>query len=118
MQMVWELLALEDRRDHTLLVDNVLANEHRIVLQLIDIDKEFLADILSQVDLLVVLSDFLRDELDHIGIEVDTLLNDAEEGYMSRRVCLRESEQTALKIGEALEPGLSQCRQDIVCQDE
>ena len=80
MQMVRELLALENRRDHTLLVDNVLANEHCIVLQLVDVDKELLADILTQVDLLVVLRDLLRDELDHIGIKVDTLFHDAEEG--------------------------------------
>ena len=118
MQGVRELLALEDGRDHTLLVDDVLADEHRIVLQLVDVDEEFLADVLSQIDLLVVLGDLLRDELDHIGIEVDTLLNYAQKGDVTGTVCLREGKEPALEVGEALEPGLSQRGQDIVGQDE
>ena len=72
-----ELLAFKDGRDHSLLVDDVLADEHGIVLKLIDVDEELLADILSQIDLLVVLGDLLGDELDHIGIKVDTLFQNA-----------------------------------------
>ena len=71
--------ALENTGDNPLLVDDVLTDEHRILLQEVDVDEEFLADVFSHTHLTVVLVDLLRHELHHVGIEVDTLFEDSEE---------------------------------------
>ena len=48
----------ENAGNNPLLVDDVLANEHGVILELVDVDEEFLADIFSQAYLLIVLVDF------------------------------------------------------------
>ena len=79
MILLWIVCTLEDAGDNSLLVDDVLTDEHRILLQEVDVDEEFLADVFSHTHLAVVLVDLLRHELHHVGIEVDTLFEDSEE---------------------------------------
>ena len=74
---------LEDAGNNSLLIDDILTDEHCVVLQLIDIDEEFLTDIFTEADLLVVLSNLLRHELHHVGIEVDTVFQNTEESHMT-----------------------------------
>ncbi len=105
---------LEDAGDNPLLVDDVLTDEHGVLLQNIDVDEEFLADIFSDADLPVVLVDLLGNELHHIGIKVDTVFQNAEESQMSRIIYLRECHQPSLQVSETLQRTLSQCRKDII----
>ena len=50
---------LEDTGDNSLFIDDILTDEHCVFLNDIDINKEFLADILTHTHLSVVLVDFL-----------------------------------------------------------
>ena len=75
--------ALEDARDNPLLVYDVLTDEHCVLLEEVDVDEEFFTDVFSDAHLPVVLIDLLRHELHHVGIKVDTLFQDAEEGHMA-----------------------------------
>ena len=63
MHITWELVTLEDRGDHSLLINNVLPYHHGILLQLVDIQKEILIYRLAGTYALVEQNrDFLRSE--------------------------------------------------------
>ncbi len=72
-------LALDDIGEQPLLIHDILADEHCIFLQLIDIQQEFLVDILLLIDTLAELRHVFGDKLHDICIQVDTLVHDLHE---------------------------------------
>ena len=94
------LVAFQQTGYDTLLVDDVFADQHGIFLQLVYVQEEFLVYVLAQADLPVELFYLLRHQLDHVGIQVDTLLQDTHEDDISCRIEFRERENTPLQIGE------------------
>ena len=86
VQILRVLVAPEHIRDQTLLIDDVLAHEHRVFLQLVDVQEEVLVDVFLLVDSLAVLGDLLAHKLDHIRVQIDTLVHNAGEDRVAVRV--------------------------------
>ena len=83
-----------------------------------DVDQEFLVDVLLLVDALRVLGDLLRKELDHIRIQVDTLVQDRGEDREAGGVLPRIHLQPPLQLGKAAEGNLAERGESIVHEGE
>ena len=101
------LVGTEDARDHALLIDDVLAHQHRVFLELVDVEEEFLVDVFAQAHAAAVLADFLRHQLDHVGVEVDPVLQDAHQHVEARRIEARIEQDPALDVGETAQGNLA-----------
>lgn len=99
-------VALHQVADESLLVDDILADSHRVLLKLIDVDEEFFVDVLLLIDPLAELSDLLAHELNHVGIEVDTLVHDCCEDGIAGREKMRHGIETPLDLRETAERNL------------
>ena len=118
LELAGILVALHQVANQPLLVHNVLANGHRHVLQLVDVDEEVLVDVLPLVDSLAVLRDLLAEELDHVRIEVDALVHYACEDGVAVGKELRHHGNLPLKFGETAERDIPQCREAGFHKDE
>ena len=101
-----------------LLVDDVLPYEHGVLLQLVYVQKEFLVDVFAEAHLAVELLDLLGHELYHIRIQVNSLLEYADEDDISGRIEFREGQQPALKVGQTPQRTFPEGHEDIVRKDE
>ena len=104
--------------DETLLIHHVLTDNHGVFLHLGDVYQEFLIYVFLVVDLLGVLGDFLGEELDHIGIQVYTLIQDAGEDAETGMVLPRIHLQTALQFREGAQRHLAKRRKGVVHNGE
>ena len=118
IQRLRHLGAAHEVGNQALLIHDILADHHRVLLELGDIDQEFLVDVLLLVDALRVLGDLLREELDHIRIQVDTLVQDRGEDRETGGILLRVHLHPTLEFGEAAEGHLAERREGIVHEGE
>ncbi len=112
------LVALEQVGEQPLLVHDVLPDPHRVLLQLVDVQEEVLVDVLLLVDPLAVLRDLLAHKLDHIRIQVDTLVHDAREHRIAILILLRHRNDPPLQFSEAAQGNLAQGGQTIAHEGE
>ena len=110
--------ALEDVGDQPLFVHDVLADDHGVLLQLVDVQQEFFVDVLLLVDALAELGYILGDELDDIGVEVHALVHDFHEGGEAVGELLRQGQDLELQRIQGPEGDLADRRQDTAGQDE
>ena len=110
--------ALEDIGYQALLVHYVLPDIHRILLQLVDVQKELLVYILHLVDPAAEAGHVLGDKLHDVGIKVDTPVHDGEEHRESVRELLRESLDLQLESVDGAERNLPDSGQDAAGHDE
>ena len=83
-----------------------------------DVDQEFLVDVLLLVDALRVLGDLLRQELDHIRVQVDTLVQDRGEHREAGGILFRVHLEAPLQFGEAAQGHFAERGEGIVHQGE
>ena len=118
LQRAGHLGALHKVRYQALLIDHILTHHHRVFLELGDVQEEFVVDVFPALDALGILGDFLGEELDHIGIKVDTLIQyrreNAESGGIETGIHLHP----ALKFGERAQGNFTEGYQSIVLQCE
>lgn len=111
-------LGLEYAGNHALLVHDALAKDYRILLQAVDVEEEFLVDVLAEADLLVVLGNLLGEDLYHVGVGVDALLQNAVEHREAVGIHLRKHVETTLEFGKAAELNLAESREHVALQYE
>ena len=120
-------VALHDGGDHPLLVDHVLAHQHGVLLQLVDIQEELLVDILAGTDLLAVGVYLLGHELDHVGVEVeldhvgvevDSVLHDTDKDVIACGIKPAVDLYPALYVREAAQLYVSDGYDDTLAENE
>ena len=104
--------------DKTLFINHVLPHYHGILLHLGNVDEEFLVNVLLVIDLLGVLGNLLGQELDHIGIQVHTLIQDAGKNAEAGRILLGIHLQAALKFRKRAQGHFPERSEGIVHNDE
>ena len=112
------LLTLKQGGNHALLIHDVLANDHRVLLQLVDVQQEFVAHIFTQADALAVLCNLLGHQLDHVGIEVDSGLEDAQQDMESGREEFAVDLDAALDVRKTAQGYLADGGEDRPGQDK
>ena len=85
INVVREAFAAQDAGQDALAVEDVLSDQHRVLLQMADARKHLLVDRVAQTDLLAQRRDVLRQRLDQVGIEVDTNLQNRNQQMIARR---------------------------------
>ncbi len=94
--------------NQSLLIDYVLAYEHCVFLQLIDVQEEILVNVFLLINSLAVLRNLLTHQLDHVCIQIDTLIHDAGKDRVAVRIRLWHCDNPSLKFGEAPQGDISQ----------
>ena len=101
VQSIRAFLAFQQVCDQPLFIDYVLAHDHRVFLQLVNVQKEILVDVFPLVDAFAELGYFLGHQLYHVRIKIDTLIHDAGKDRVAAHVTLRHGHDPSLKLREA-----------------
>ena len=112
------LVTLDHVLDQPLLIYDILPDYHRVLLELVDVQEEVLVDVFLLVYPLAVLGNLLAHELDHVSVEVYSLVHDAHEHREAAGIHLWLRHYPALKLGERAERNVAERREAIIHECE
>ena len=79
IDVVRETFAAQDARQDTLPVEDVFADQHRILLHVADLLEGFLVDMFAEVHVFAQRGDVFGQGFDQVGIEIDPHLEDRDQ---------------------------------------
>lgn len=118
VDIVRETLRAEDARQHALAVEDVLAQEHRALLQGADPVQHLLVDRILRVHVLRQGRNLLGDQLHEIGVEVDTHLQQRDEEVIAGRIAPIAHLEAFLRLTEGPELGVAHRDQHTLVRDD